>query len=310
MTRRAPFVAMSFAFSVILVPLAGATNITLDYVRPSDSFFVGMAVDPATGLYYERPNYGPGFGSGPVNTFASTAAFKAGTPSFSVPLQNGGFFGTYFTVKGNEIFGREGLGKGVFGFPVDTSAARWNATTGAIDAALAGFAGMGGVDGPHTFNWGGFSGVNFMQDQTGLYVFGKNLGSGWQLNRVDPNLNILGTDQFNAGSLGFGFMIDGNLFAGDNFNGNSISQSLDFTTGTQSAVNFTLVGGPPSPYWNNVFYDTTTNSLFLNSGSGLYMVPDASQAFGVSSVPEPESLTLLGTGLVGLVGLLRRKARS
>ena len=62
-----------------------------------------------------------------------------------------------------------------------------DANTGSILETRASIPGMGGSNGAHTFNWGGFSGVNWMNNSTGLYLMGRNsAGTDWQINTMTP----------------------------------------------------------------------------------------------------------------------------
>jgi len=73
---------------------------------------------------------------------------------------------------------------------------------------------------------------------------------------------------------------------------------------TNGSVNITASGVPVG----TVFYGMVLNS----NGQIQYITPNSEAAIlgkGTSVVPEPGSLTLMGSGLLGLVGRVRRKLR-
>jgi sugar lactone lactonase YvrE len=242
--------------------------------------FFGFSMDPVTGYYYARPGYG---GSGSVSIYPGPAALATNTPSSSVSLSNGGFYGTYFAVQNGVLFGRADM---------STSAiSSWNAVTGASISSSA-IPNMCGGNGSCTFNWGGYSGVNWMQDSTGLYVLGTDDSNRWQVDLMNTDLSVANTQYIYPpnNALGYGFVINGHLFTGNQFDVNMINSDFNILTGIDQPVSYTLAGisssGGFAYYFSNAFYDPTIDRLYIwDTENGiLYSADHVAQQLAVTSV--------------------------
>jgi sugar lactone lactonase YvrE len=161
----------------------------------------------------------------------------------------------------------------------------WNTVTGAIISSSV----IPNMCGYCTFDWGGASGVNWMQDSTGMYVLGgDNSTSQWQVDLMNTDLSVA-TTQFISppdNELGYGFFIKGQLFTADYFYSNIITSELNFHTGVSQPVSYTLTGIDQGngDYISNTFYDPTIDRLYMwnTDNSTLYSADNASQQFQLS----------------------------
>ncbi|QKK29714.1 hypothetical protein FE844_009065 [Rhizobium indicum] len=243
-----------------------------DVVRPFDDHYElqGVAIDPLTGKFYVSSGHGFPDDS-TVSIYDNAAAFEAGHASGAISLgdyDKGEYDigGTYFSVRGGEIIGRTNEARGEEDpFPDQTYLAKWDAADGSLDQKGASIPGLIGQNGAGTFDWGGFTAVNTMQDSTGIYVVGRINDSTWQLSKIDPEtLSPIESKTFAAGGLGYGFAVDGTFFFGDSSSSEHIGTAFDFETGVKTTVDVNIAI-PGDDLITNVVYDSAADNLYITN---------------------------------------------
>ena len=168
-------------------------------------------------------------------------------------------------------------------------------------------------------------------NSAGLSVSGSTLIEVNGLNGMGLVTGNLGSVTLSTGSLSSGSLTMGGTFAaGGSFvitgNGtNSIPNTVIFNGSFSGPVTwslitlgdgthaYTLSGALTGTWYTGATVNGATIQLTVPVGSGFFSgsatISSGDTNISVTTVPEPGSLTLVGTGLVSLAGMLRRKLR-
>jgi hypothetical protein len=194
----------------------------------------------------------------------------------------------------------------------------------ALALPMAAFANSGGVD--FTNSGGALTGSSSGMSLSGSVLIAVNGLNGLGLvTGNDLGSVSFSTGMWTSGSLQMGgtFMAGGTFIINGNgtngvpntviFNGTFAGPvTWGLVTLANGTHNYTLTGSISGTWIGGSWVNGATVQLTINTGKGFFngSTSIASGDTNIDAVPEPGSLTLVGAGLVGLAGILRRKLKA
>ncbi len=153
----------------------------------------------------------------------------------------------------------------------------------------------------------GFNGMGLVQGSLGSVAFTTgSLISG----NVTTGAVFGPGGTFTITSNGTGGLPDGVIFRGT-FSGDT-TWTPEGTIGASGTINYILYGAISGTWYNGVKVSGGTAQLTISTGPNGFQgsVSLASGNTDITVTPEPGTLALLGTGLVGLAGVVRKKFKA
>ena len=178
------------------------------------------------------------------------------------------------------------------------------------------------------------SGGTLTGSSSGLSLSGSALIAVNGLNGLGLVTGNLGNVTFSTGSFASGNMQNGGtlntggsfvvwssgsngLPSGNLFNGSFTCSSTSpctwaMTTDAKGDHRYTLTADISGTWYNGTTVAGTAVQLTISTGTKLFngSITISSGDTNISTVPEPGTLGVVGTGLIGVVGMLRRKLKS
>jgi len=194
----------------------------------------------------------------------------------------------------------------------------------ALALPMAAFANSGGVN--FTNSGGTLTGSSAGMSLSGSVLIAVNgLNGSGLVTGNDLGSVSFSTGMWTSGSLQMGgtFMAGGTFIINGNgtngvpntviFNGTFAGPvTWSLMTLANGTHNYTLTGSISGTWLGGASVNGATVQLTINTGKGFFngSTTIASGDTNIDAVPEPGSLTLVGAGLVGLAGILRRKLKA